>query len=145
MEWYALAAPVPWCTQIGYVAGRRVQLLLRRVHTGQSDRRTAHGCFSCQFETMLAGRPDEINRHAATVSFAASLRVWVWMLREFLQNRRVGPVVSSTFHHKAPSMTEPTVLYTEQGAVSIATLNRPQALTRLQKFPGPGLGQDGAI
>ncbi len=41
-------------------------------------------------------------------------------------------------------MTEPTVLYTEQGAVSIARLNRPQALTSLQKFHGPALGQDGA-
>ena len=93
---------------------------------------------------MLTGRPDEINRHAATVSFAASLRVCPWMLREFLQNRRVGPVVSSTFHHKAPSMTESTVLHTEQGAVSIATLNRPQALTSFQKFHDPALGQDGA-
>ncbi len=41
-------------------------------------------------------------------------------------------------------MTEPTVLYTEQGAVSIARLNRPQALTSFQKFHGPALGQDGA-
>ena len=62
-----------------------------------------------------------------------------------MHNRRIGPVVNSTFHHKAPTLTEPTVLYTGQGAVAITRLNRPLALTSFQKFHGPALGQDGAI
>ena len=50
-----------------------------------------------------------------------------------MHHRRVGAMVNSTFHHKAPTMTEPTVLYTEQGAVAIATLNRPQALNSFNR------------